>query len=411
MGDLEPDGVVPAVLADLPPVAATLRPVLNATGVVLHTNLGRAPLSVAARAAVLAAAGTTDVELDLATGRRGPARPGRARRARRRGAGRGGGARRQQRCRRAGAGRHRAGRRSGDRGQPAASWSRSVTASGSPTCWSRPVPGCARWAPPTGSRWPTTPPRSGRTTGFVLKVHPSNFVVHGFTASVPTAELATLPAPVVVGHRLRAARPERAAAGRAGRRVGAAGRRRAGHRQRRQAARRPAGRAAARPRRRRRPAAPPPAGPRAAGGQADPGRAGGDAARAGDADAGALAGRRGRPAAAGRAARRAAAIAGVDAVVVDSSAVVGGGGAPGVSLPSAAVSLPEPYAEPLRAGDPAVVGRVERGPLPARPARGRGDRRRGVRRPCSPCPAGLARCTSSPPPGTSTTASRPWSGR
>src|SRR6185312_15959101 len=38
----------------------------------VHTNLGRAPLSVAARAAVLAAAGTTDVELDLASGRRGP---------------------------------------------------------------------------------------------------------------------------------------------------------------------------------------------------------------------------------------------------------------------------------------------------------------------------------------------------
>ena len=43
---------------------------LNATGVVLHTNLGRAPLSPAALEAVVAAAGHTDVELDLATGRR-----------------------------------------------------------------------------------------------------------------------------------------------------------------------------------------------------------------------------------------------------------------------------------------------------------------------------------------------------
>ncbi len=47
------------------------RPVLNATGVVVHTNLGRAPLSEAARAALADASGYADVELDLATGRRG----------------------------------------------------------------------------------------------------------------------------------------------------------------------------------------------------------------------------------------------------------------------------------------------------------------------------------------------------
>ncbi|MEU6754727.1 L-seryl-tRNA(Sec) selenium transferase, partial [Spirillospora sp. NPDC046719] len=40
---------------------------------------------------------------------------------------------------------------------------------------------------------------------------------------------------------------------------------------------------------------------------------------------------------------------------------VGGGGAPGVVLPSAAVSLPEPYAARLRRGSPAVMGRVEDG--------------------------------------------------
>ena len=68
-----------AVLADpclvaageLPPTAATLTPVINATGVLVHTNLGRAPLSAAARDAVRAAAGCTDVEFDLASGRRG----------------------------------------------------------------------------------------------------------------------------------------------------------------------------------------------------------------------------------------------------------------------------------------------------------------------------------------------------
>ena len=37
----------------------------------VHTNLGRAPLSAAAVEALSLAAGATDVELDLATGRRG----------------------------------------------------------------------------------------------------------------------------------------------------------------------------------------------------------------------------------------------------------------------------------------------------------------------------------------------------
>lgn len=51
--------------------AGGLRSVLNATGVVLHTNLGRAPLSDAARAAVQAAAGYTNLEYDLVAGERG----------------------------------------------------------------------------------------------------------------------------------------------------------------------------------------------------------------------------------------------------------------------------------------------------------------------------------------------------
>jgi L-seryl-tRNA(Ser) seleniumtransferase len=50
----------------------SLRPVLNATGVVLHTNLGRAPLADAALARVHAVAeGYSNLELDLATGGRG----------------------------------------------------------------------------------------------------------------------------------------------------------------------------------------------------------------------------------------------------------------------------------------------------------------------------------------------------
>lgn len=48
------------------------RRVLNGTGVVLHTNLGRAPLAAAAREALeVVAHGYHDVELDLSTGRRG----------------------------------------------------------------------------------------------------------------------------------------------------------------------------------------------------------------------------------------------------------------------------------------------------------------------------------------------------
>jgi L-seryl-tRNA(Ser) seleniumtransferase len=74
------DGAIPADLAHvadaavarLPVTAASLTRVINATGVIVHTNLGRAPFSPAAIAAIAAAAGTCDVEFDLPSGSRGP---------------------------------------------------------------------------------------------------------------------------------------------------------------------------------------------------------------------------------------------------------------------------------------------------------------------------------------------------
>ncbi len=50
---------------------ATLRPVINATGVVLHTNIGRAPLSPRAIEAIRDAAASVSVEYDREAGRRG----------------------------------------------------------------------------------------------------------------------------------------------------------------------------------------------------------------------------------------------------------------------------------------------------------------------------------------------------
>ncbi len=52
-------------------VAPRLRRVINASGVILHTNLGRAPLSRAAVDALAVAAGYSNLELDLESGRRG----------------------------------------------------------------------------------------------------------------------------------------------------------------------------------------------------------------------------------------------------------------------------------------------------------------------------------------------------
>ena len=61
-GQIAPDQVADAAVAELPARATALTPVINATGVLVHTNLGRAPLSAAAVDAITAAAGSCDVE-------------------------------------------------------------------------------------------------------------------------------------------------------------------------------------------------------------------------------------------------------------------------------------------------------------------------------------------------------------
>lgn len=70
-GALPPDQVPDTVVAALAAQRSTrLRPVLNATGVVVHTNLGRAPLAAGAVEALVSASGYVDVELDLTSGTR-----------------------------------------------------------------------------------------------------------------------------------------------------------------------------------------------------------------------------------------------------------------------------------------------------------------------------------------------------
>ncbi|MEO6880611.1 MAG: L-seryl-tRNA(Sec) selenium transferase [Mycobacteriaceae bacterium] len=361
VGELDPGDVVAAVVAALPGVPAQLVGVLNATGILLHTNLGRAVLSSAAVDALGLAAGATDVELDLATGARG--RRGRGAMAALAAAvpaaggvhvvNNGAAALVLAATALAGEGREMViargemveigdGFRLPDLLESTGARLREVGTTNRVTR--------ADYARAVGPQ-----------TGMILKVHPSNFVVQGFTSSVEAGGLRGLGAPVVcdIGSGLLAPHPRlpdepdaatTLAAGadlvlcsgdkllggpQAGLLLGEAD---LVHRLRRH----PLARAlrvdkltlAALEATLRGPQTPTARGLLTTA----------DALHA-------------------RAHRLADRLTehDVDAAAVPSDAQVGGGGAPGVMLPSAAVSLPEPLALALRTGRPAVLGRVERG--------------------------------------------------
>ena len=361
VGDISPADVADEAVALVPPAATAMRPVVNATGVLVHTNLGRAPLSAAAVDAMTIAAGATDVELDLASGRRG--RRGRSAMSALSAAVPGAEA------------VHVV-----NNGAAALALVTCALAMGRNVVVARGemveigdgfrIPELVESVGATLREVGTTnrvrlsdyEAAVDERTAFVLKVHPSNFVVEGFTSTVPVAELAGLPVPVVadIGSGLLAPHP-------------------------------------------RLPDEPSASATLRAG--ADLVTASGDKLLGGP-QCGLLLGRaelveglRRHPFARAlrvdkltlaaleatltgplppvaralsasvedllvRAEKLAADLAGVVPVeAVRSAAAVGGGGAPGVELPSAALSLPADLAAPLRLGEPPVVGYVGHGRL------------------------------------------------
>jgi L-seryl-tRNA(Ser) seleniumtransferase len=359
-GEIAPAEVTEAAVAALPAFTTRLRPVINATGVLVHTNLGRAPLSPAAVDALAAAAGTTDLEFDLRTGAR--ARRGRT----------------------ALAALAEAVPDAGavhvvNNNAAALLLCALALAAGGEIVISRGelveigdgfrIPDLLRSAGARLREVGTTnrvrlddyADAIGPDTGFVLKVHPSNFRVIGFTSTVDVAELVRLGVPVVVDigsgllapHPLLPDEPDATTMLRAGASLVTAsgdkllggpqaglllGKEEMVHRLRRH----PAARAL----------------------RVDKlTLAALEATLRGPTPPLVTALNAQMPPLLERATEMASALAseGIDARAVQSVAAVGGGGAPGVELPSAAVSLPESYAPRLRTGALPVVGRVERG--------------------------------------------------
>lgn len=359
-GQIAPDDVADEAVRALPGALTSLRPVLNATGVIVHTNLGRAPLSAAARAALERAAGTTDVEFDLTDGTRA-----------RRGAG-------------ALDALSAAVPDAGDvhvvnNNAAALALCALALAPGREIVVARGelveigdgfripelLAGCGARLVEVGAtnrvHVRDYVAAIGPETAFVLKVHPSNFRISGFTSAPAIGELVdAVDVPVIADigsgllapHPVLPDEPDAATALRAGAAlVTASGDKLLGGPQ----AGLLLGRADLVHTLRRHPTA------RAfrvdkltlaaleatLRGPAPPVR------QALDADLTAL---RERTEALVHAVAES-----VKAEVVESVAAVGGGGAPGVELPSVAAALPEAYAVALRRGDPPVVGRVERG--------------------------------------------------
>ncbi|WP_229669694.1 L-seryl-tRNA(Sec) selenium transferase [Microlunatus endophyticus] len=358
-GVIAPGAVADEAVASLPEAAASTRPVINATGVVLHTNLGRASLSAAAVEALTRAAGPTDVEFDLASGQRA------------------------QRGRGTLSALRAAVPAGGDvavvnNGAAALILATTALAAGRDVIISRGemveigdgfrLPelimstGARLREVGTTNRTKITDYTDavGPDTGCILKVHPSNFQVRGFTSSVAVDKLAGLGVPVVVdiGSGLLAPdpllpdEPDADSTLRAGASlVTASGDKLLGGPQ----AGLLLGEKSIIERLRRHPLARAlrvdkltlaaleatlvgPLTPTWQALRADP-----EDLRA-------------------RAAAIAAAVRDhVEATVVGSDGAVGGGGAPGVSLPGWAIALPEAYAIRLRIGEPAIVGRIERG--------------------------------------------------
>ncbi|MFM2413615.1 MAG: hypothetical protein RJB05_791 [Armatimonadota bacterium] len=69
--DTDSESICREVIRRCIPANQAMTRVINATGVLLHTNLGRAVLSASATDALVQAASTVDVEFDIATGKRG----------------------------------------------------------------------------------------------------------------------------------------------------------------------------------------------------------------------------------------------------------------------------------------------------------------------------------------------------